>query len=42
MEGEVEVVISSNVFFFTTPPRRLLELLRELGLEFEEGVTWCG
>ena len=40
---EVEAVISSeSFFFFTAPPRRLLELLRGLGLEFEEEVVYCG
>jgi hypothetical protein len=42
MADEIEVVISSNIFFFTIPSRKLLKLLRELGLDFEEEVTWCG
>jgi hypothetical protein len=42
MAYEVEVVISSNIFFFTIPPRRLLKLLCELGLDFEEEVIFCG
>jgi hypothetical protein len=41
--SEVEVVVSpERVFFTMIPPRKLLSLLRELGLDFEEEVTWCG
>ena len=40
---EVEALISPDlVFFFRAPPEGLVELLRELGLDFEEEVTWCG
>jgi hypothetical protein len=40
---EVDAFISSDsVFFLSVPPRRILDLLRELGLEFEEEVVWCG
>jgi hypothetical protein len=39
---EVYVVVSSEVLFLNEPPRRLLQLLRELGLEFEERVVPCG
>jgi hypothetical protein len=40
---EVDVFISTDsVFFLSVPPRTLLDLLRELGLEFEEEVVWCG
>jgi hypothetical protein len=40
---EVDAFISpDSVFFFSVPPRTLLDLLRELGLEFEEEVVWCG
>jgi hypothetical protein len=40
---EVDAVISlDSIFFFAAPPRRLLELLRGLGLDFEEEVAWCG
>jgi len=42
MADEVDVVISSNIFFFKIPSRRLLKLLRELGLDFEEEVIFCG
>ena len=41
--SEVEVVISpERVFFTMIPPRKLLTLLRELGLDFEEEVVYCG
>jgi len=40
---EVDVIVSPDlVFFFRPPPEELLKLLRELGLDFEEEVTWCG
>jgi hypothetical protein len=41
--SEVEVVVSpERVFFTAIPSRKLLTLLKELGLDFEEEVTWCG
>jgi len=40
---EVDVVISNNeVFFFNIPPKKLIKLLKKYGLEFKEGVVYCG
>jgi len=40
---ELDIMVSpESIFFFAAPPRRLLDLLRELGLEFSEEVVWCG
>jgi hypothetical protein len=44
MGDEVNIIISQNkAFFYTHPPRKLLELLREkYGLQFKEKVIYCG
>jgi hypothetical protein len=40
---EVEMMVSpDSIFFFAAPPRRLLELLRGLGLDFQEEAVPCG
>jgi hypothetical protein len=45
--AEIDVLVSPNsAFFLAMPPRKLLEKIvekmRELGLEFEEKVVLCG
>jgi len=40
---EIEALISPrSVFFFRAPPQELLALLKELGLDFEARVVYCG
>jgi hypothetical protein len=40
---ELYIVVSENsVFFYTNPPKDLLDLLRRIGLDFEEKVVFCG
>jgi hypothetical protein len=40
---ELNIIVSENsVFFYTNPPRELLEMLRKLGISFEEKVVYCG
>jgi len=44
MKKELHIIVSKNysVFFYTSPPRELLEMLRKLGISFEEKVIYCG
>ena len=44
MKKELNIVVSKNsAFFYTNPPRELLELLKKkFGLNFEEKVVFCG
>ena len=35
-------VEKGKVFFLTRPPKEVLEKLRELGLDFEGKVIYCG
>jgi hypothetical protein len=43
MKKEIYIVVSKNsAFFYTNPPRELLELLKKFGLNFEEKVVFCG
>jgi hypothetical protein len=40
---ELNIIVSKNsAFFYTNPPKELLNLLRKLGLEFNEKVIYCG
>jgi len=40
---ELHIIVSENsAFFYTNPPKELLNLLRKLGLEFNEKVIYCG
>ena len=40
---EIDVIVSPrSVFFFRAPPEELLRLLKELGLDFETEVVYCG
>jgi hypothetical protein len=42
---ELHIIVSKNysVFFYTSPPKDLLHLLkRRFGLDFEEKVVYCG
>jgi hypothetical protein len=43
MKKELYVIVSeTSAFFYTTPPRELLELLKKYGLDFEEKAVFCG
>jgi hypothetical protein len=40
---ELHIIVSKNsAFFYNNPPRELLEMLRRLGIDFEEKVVYCG
>jgi hypothetical protein len=39
---ELHIIVSKNsVFFYTNPPKELLDLLKKF-LDFEERVVFCG
>ena len=40
---ELNIIVSKNsAFFYTNPPKELLNLLKRFGLDFEEKVIHCG
>ena len=36
------IVEDGKIFFLTHPPEKLRQLLKQLGLEFEERIIYCG
>ena len=43
MKKELNIIVSENsVFFYTNPPKELIDLLKRFGLDFEERVVFCG
>jgi hypothetical protein len=43
MKKELNIIVSENsVFFYTAPPKELLNLLKRFGLDFDEKVVFCG